>query len=245
MGTLARKTRSLVHSRIRVTVVGGGVIGCAVAYELGRRGLEVRVLERRGVGLGATQASAGMLAPFIEAEHAGPLRRLGSRSLELYDQFVADVVGASGDSVPYDRCGTIEVATDSVTLARLERSASELTMAGVGCRLVGGSEAVDDEPHLSRHVAGALLVPSHGFVGAAPLTAALRRAAARHGAHADRHDACRARAGAVRVGSLPTTTIRIHAEDSLRHDPRSVPECHDRLEHRARSRGVFRARLGP
>ncbi len=161
--------------------MGGGVIGCAVAYELGRRGLEVRVLERRGVGLGATQASAGMLAPFIEAEHAGPLRRLGSRSLELYDQFVADVVGASGDSVPYDRCGTIEVATDSVTLARLERSASELMMAGVGCRLVGGSEAVDDEPHLSRHVAGALLVPSHGFVGAAPLTAALRRAAARHG----------------------------------------------------------------
>ncbi len=161
--------------------MGGGVIGCAVAYELGRRGLEVRVLERRDVGLGATQASAGMLAPFIEAEQAGPLRRLGSRSLELYDQFVADVVGDSGHSVPYDRCGTIEVATDSDSLARLERSASELSMAGVGCRLMDGSEAVVDEPHLSRQVSGALLVPSHGFVGAVPLTAALRRAAARYG----------------------------------------------------------------
>ncbi len=139
------------------------------------------MLERRDVGLGATQASAGMLAPFIEAEHAGPLRRLGSRSLELYDQFVADVVGDSGDAVPYDRCGTIEVATDSDSLARLERSASELSMAGVGCRLMGGSEAVVDEPHLSRRVSGALLVPSHGFVGAVPLTAALRRAAARYG----------------------------------------------------------------
>ncbi len=161
--------------------MGGGVIGCAVAYELGRRGLEVCVLERREVGLGATQASAGMLAPFIEAEHAGPLRRLGSRSLELYDQFVADVVGDSGDSVPYDRCGTIEVATDSDSVARLERSARDLSMAGVGCRLLDGSEAVVDEPHLSRQVSGALLVPSHGFVGAVPLTAALRRAAARCG----------------------------------------------------------------
>ncbi len=162
-------------------MVGGGVIGCAVAYELGRRGAEVCVLDRRDVGLGATQASAGMLAPFIEAEHAGPLRRLGSRSLELYDQFVADVVGDTGDSVPYERCGTIEVATDAVSSARLERAANELSRAGVHCRLLSGSEAVADEPHLSQRVCAALLVPAHGFVGAASLTAALRQAAARHG----------------------------------------------------------------
>ena len=72
----------------RITVIGAGIIGCAVAYELGRRGAAVTVLERRDVALGATQASAGMLAPFIEAHHGGPLRALGVRSLELYDRAI-------------------------------------------------------------------------------------------------------------------------------------------------------------
>lgn len=170
-----------MQNRVKVTVVGGGLIGCAVAYELGRRGLEVCVLERRAVGLGATQASAGMLAPFIEAEHAGPLRQLGSRSLELYDQFVSDVSADSGDVVPYERCGTIDAATDAASLARLEQAAGELSAAGVQCRLLSRAEALVDEPHLGPGVCGALLVPSHGYVGASALTNALGRAAARQG----------------------------------------------------------------
>jgi len=143
--------------------------------------MEVCVLERRAVGLGATQASAGMLAPFIEAAHAGPLRQLGSRSLELYDQFMVDVAGDSGDVVPYERCGTLDTATDGVSLARLERAASELSTAGVECRLLSRAEALADEPHLGQGVCGALLVPSHGYVGASALTTSLGRAAARQG----------------------------------------------------------------
>jgi glycine oxidase len=170
-----------VQNRTKVTVVGGGLIGCAVAYELGRRDMEVCVLERRAVGRGATQASAGMLAPFIEAAHAGPLRQLGSRSLELYDQFMVDVAGDSGDVVPYERCGTLDTATDAVSLARLERAASELSTAGVECRLLSRAEALADEPHLGQAVCGALLVPSHGYVGASALTTSLGRAAARQG----------------------------------------------------------------
>jgi len=111
-----------VGERPDITVVGAGIIGCAVAYELGRRGADVRVIDRRNVGCGATQASAGVLAPFIEADHPGPLRALGVRSLELYDEFVADVVADSGDDVPYERSGTLEVATDETALSRLERA---------------------------------------------------------------------------------------------------------------------------
>lgn len=170
-----------MQNRITVTVVGGGIIGCAVAYELGRRGADVCVLERRAVGLGATQASAGMLAPFIEADHAGPLRRLAARSLELYDRFVADVVADSGATVPYERCGTIEAALDARSLARLERAARELSGTGLECRLLSRSEALGQEPHLRPSVTGALHVPSHGFVAASALTMALRGAAMRHG----------------------------------------------------------------
>ena len=51
-----------------IVVVGAGVIGCAIAYELARRGASVEIVDDRAAGMGATQASAGLLAPFIEAE---------------------------------------------------------------------------------------------------------------------------------------------------------------------------------
>lgn len=176
--------RSEVQKRTDITVIGGGVIGCAVAYELVRRGAEVRVLECREVGRGATQASAGILAPFIEAHGPGPLRALGQKSLDLYDCFVADVVddGDGGEPVPYERTGTLEVATDPIGLTRLERTGRELTDAGIECSLLDRGDAIAAEPHLSPEVVGALLVPGHGFVGAAALTAALRRAASARGA---------------------------------------------------------------
>ena len=167
--------------RSDIIVLGAGIIGCAVAYELGRRGADVRVIDCRDVGCGATQASAGMLAPFIEADYPGPLWALGVRSLELYDEFVADVVGHSGDDVPYERTGTLEVATDDAALSRLDRARNDLESAGVECRLLNRPEVREAEPRLATTVRGALLVPSQGFVGAAPLTAALYRAGVRYG----------------------------------------------------------------
>ena len=74
-----------------VVVVGAGIIGCAVAREVARRGDKTVVLEARTIGAGATQASAGVLAPFIEAPADGPLHALTVESLSLYDEFVASV----------------------------------------------------------------------------------------------------------------------------------------------------------
>ena len=187
-----------------ITVVGAGVIGCAVAYELGRRGAGVRVIESRDIGCGATQASAGVLAPFIEADHPGPLRALGVRSLGLYDEFVADVVGDSGDVVPYERTGTLEVATGKTSLGELERAHEDLALAGVDCRLLSRAEAREAEPHLSEAARGALLVPSQGFVGAAALTAALSRAGVRHGVSF--LTSCTARSLSVRGGGFEIET---------------------------------------
>ena len=171
-----------VRDKTDVIVIGAGVIGCAVACELGRRGAAVRVIESRDVGRGATQASAGILAPFIEADRPGPLRTLGAKSLELWDDFVGRVVADSGCDVPYERTGTIEVVTDEPSMRRLERTLPALAAAGVEGRLLTAREAHAAEPYLSGDVGGALLIPTHGFAGVAALTAALRQAgAARHG----------------------------------------------------------------
>src|SRR5207302_11254582 len=68
-----------------IVIVGAGIVGCACAYELARRGASVEVVDERASGLGATQAWAGVLAPYIEATGETPLLALGVRSLELYD----------------------------------------------------------------------------------------------------------------------------------------------------------------
>ena len=92
-----------------VIVVGAGIIGCAVAHELAYRGASVRIVDERPVGQGATQASAGILAPYIEAETDPDLLGLTVRSLQLYDRFVSRVVADSGLTVVPDS-GTDELA---------------------------------------------------------------------------------------------------------------------------------------
>ena len=115
-----------------VVVIGGGIIGCAVSRELARRGAAVRMFEARTLGAGATQASAGILAPYIEGHDRGLLFELGIRSLGMYDEFVRDVSDESGLSVEYRRCGTLEVAADAPAAVRLRagRRAPTLTCSG-------------------------------------------------------------------------------------------------------------------
>lgn len=165
----------------QVVVVGAGIVGCAIAYELARRGVHVRVIDRREVGQGATQASAGVLAPYIEAHDRRPLLDLTTRSLDLYDEFVARIVEDSGEAVQYMRTGTLEVAADAGGMARLEGIHAACVERGIRAELLDADAVREVEPQLAPTVRGGVVVDSHGFIGAAELTAALRRAAAAHG----------------------------------------------------------------
>ena len=168
-------------------VVGGGIIGCAVARELSRRGARIVILEARTVGAGATQASAGVLAPYIEAPGEGPLQALAVRSLAMYDEFVADLVRDAGTPIEYRRCGTLEVAADRAAALRLLALGEWVRSKGVDAQWVNAADVTRLEPAMGR-TEGALLVPSHGYVRAAELTAALLAAARRRGAvfHSER-----------------------------------------------------------
>ena len=162
-------------------VVGAGVIGCAVGRELSRRGLRTVIIDSRRAGGGATQASAGVLAPYIEAPGGGPLHRLAVRSLDLFDGFIAELESDVCARIEYRRCGTLEVAADPAAAARLESLEAWARAAGVDAHWLTNAETLDLEPAL-RPCAGSLLVPRHGYVRAAELTAALLEAAARAGA---------------------------------------------------------------
>ena len=150
-----------------VIVVGAGIVGCAVACELARRGASVEIIDERPIAMGATQASAGVLAPFIEAREGSPLLELTTRSLELYDEFVARITAESGVPVMYRRTGTVDVATSEPEMQVLRARAGMLARHGVAARILDGLTVRSEEPHLADGAVGGLLIDIHGFVAAA------------------------------------------------------------------------------
>src|SRR5580692_7665006 len=156
-----------------IIVVGAGIVGCSIAYELARRGARVRLLDDRAPGQGATQASAGILAPYIEGEAEGDFLDLLVRSLGMFDEFLAGVSSASGLAVPHRRTGTLQVATDAGSMTTLESTGQRLAARGVQLRVLDAQAAHEEEPQLGGDVAGALLVTIHGYVAAGELTDAL------------------------------------------------------------------------
>src|SRR5207302_1037335 len=98
-----------------VIVIGGGIIGLAVALSARERGMSVTVLERDRLGAGASSVAAGMLAPVAEAEFgdaAAHVLQLGLRSAALWPGFAARLEEATGEHVGYQRAGTLMVARD-------------------------------------------------------------------------------------------------------------------------------------
>jgi glycine oxidase len=165
-----------------VIVIGAGVVGCAIAFELARRKVPVQVVDERPVGMGATQASAGILAPYVEAHEGSPLYDLTVRSLNLFDQFIDCVSSESGHRILYRRTGTLDVAADEADMQALAATAERLSRREVAAKVVDGPTARLEEPQLTADVLGGLLIPAHGFVSANGLTSALAIAARRHGA---------------------------------------------------------------
>lgn len=160
-----------------VIIIGAGVIGAAVAEALTRRGASVTVLDMRSTGRGASQASAGILAPYIEAHDEGPLLELGTRSLALYDDVIARVCEASGHDVPYARTGTIEVALDEADSARLQEHAQRLAARGVAARWLDAADVRAGYAHVTPSARGALFIDTHGFVDPIAFVRALAQAA--------------------------------------------------------------------
>src|SRR5262249_40915114 len=165
-----------------VVIQGAGIIGCAVAYELARRGARVTVIESREPGQGATQASAEILAPFMEALADTPLQRLCVESLGLYESFVNRVRTTSGIDVEYRRTGSLEVALDEAEAKQLDIASKALAAKGIQAELLDAGAALSRDPSLAPATVGALFIPEHGYVAAPMLTQALAAAARTHGA---------------------------------------------------------------
>jgi glycine oxidase len=157
-----------------VIVIGGGVIGLAVAWRLAQHGAEVLVLERGEPGRGTSHVAAGMLAPVSEAApREEPLLRLGIASARAYPQFVAALREASGLDPGYVRCGTLIAARDPDEAEVLERELQIRERFGLAVRRLRPTEARRLEPALAPTLRGALEVGDDHAIDPRRLTVAL------------------------------------------------------------------------
>jgi glycine oxidase len=90
-----------------VIVIGGGLIGCAVARELARSGVRVLMLERRAIGAEASGAAAGTLAAQAEADAPGPLVDLCLRGRSLFADFLEQLAAETGIDCEYGTGGIL------------------------------------------------------------------------------------------------------------------------------------------
>lgn len=158
---------------MRVIVVGAGVIGVSIAEALTHRGADVAVLDMRGPGRGASQASAGMLTPYSEAEGSSPLLDLCTRSLALYDAFIARLLDVSRGSIEYARTGSLDIALDDDGVAKLLGTKVALDTTGVESEWLDENAVRQFEPSLTPAAHGGLLTLDHWLVGAESLVNAL------------------------------------------------------------------------
>ena len=105
-------------------VVGGGIIGLAVAWRARERGMSVALLEGDKLGGATSRVAAGMLAPVAEVEFGSAARRslgLGLRAAAAWPGFVAELAGATGTGPSLNANGTLMVARDDDEARELQR----------------------------------------------------------------------------------------------------------------------------
>lgn len=161
---------------MKVLVVGGGIIGCATAYELAKAGCAVTLLERSTPGAEASSAAAGVLSPLAYLSHA-PSSRLVLASWRLYPAIARELAVATGVDVELSTRGTIHPL---FTVEEI-RDAGVLAEWAVRQRLdVDAWDAADlrtREPALSTHVRGAMFVKADHWINNQRLVVAYAQAA--------------------------------------------------------------------
>ena len=166
-----------------VVIVGAGIIGCAIAYELSRRGASCLLLDSRLLGMAATNAAAGILAPLAEFRRPDALVRLGLASLRLYPAWVERLREDVPDiDVEFALNGVLRVALVEEEMAELRAGLRYRAELGVALIELDGASLREAEPRLSAKVVGGVLCPEEGQVSNQLFTLALSRAARKRGA---------------------------------------------------------------
>ena len=160
----------------RVVIVGGGVIGCSIAYHLSRLGWsDVVLIERKQLTSGTTWHAAGLVGQLRQSMN---MTRLARYTAELY----RDLEAETGQATGYRQCGSISLATTPGRMEELERNASMAKVFGLPVHVVSRAEIHELYPLANLDdVIGGIHIPSDGYANAVDITQALAKGARSRG----------------------------------------------------------------
>ena len=178
------------HITVDVAIIGGGLVGCAAALNLAKRGSSVALFERRTVGSQASGVNFGGVR-----QHGRDLRELplSRRSREIWAG-LPELVGNDCEFVP---TGHLKLARDEAEMAILERFAGDAGEFALEIELIGRNALRERFPWLGDAVIGASLCPSDGQANPRLVAPYFARAARAAGARIHAHEAI---VGATRSG---------------------------------------------
>ncbi len=164
-------------NKARVVVIGGGVIGCSIAYHLTKIGWsDVVVLERKKLTSGTTWHAAGLIGQLRDNRD---MTKLAKYTAELYGGLEAETGLATG----YKQNGSLSLATHDGRLEDLKRRADMAKVFGLGVDVVGPAECKDLFPLLNVDgIVGGIFLPSDGQANPTDITMALAKGARNGGA---------------------------------------------------------------
>lgn len=160
-----------------VIVIGGGVIGSSVTYQLAKLGKKVLQIEREDLTRGAAGATDGVVG--YHTKKPGPQMELAIRSIAMFEHLSEEL----GMDIEYGlHCGGMQPVEDQLQWDILSEIVEEQKKSGVDIRMIGIEEARRLEPMLAEDLKGALYSPTGGKVNPIRLTLAFAKAAKRLGA---------------------------------------------------------------
>src|SRR5262245_38974503 len=164
-------------SHARVVVIGGGIVGCSVAYHLAKLGWrDVLLLERREISCGTTWHAAGLVGQLRATQN---LTRLAKYGADLYERLEAETGQATG----FRRPGSVSLARNAERMHELKRLASMARCFGVEVEVITPAEAGQRWPLIrTDDLVGGLWLPRDGRTNPIDTTRALAAGARQGGA---------------------------------------------------------------
>ena len=197
-----------VPQKANVVIVGGGVIGCSLAYHLAQLGWsDVVLLERQKLTSGTTWHAAGLVGQLRASMNMTKLARYTS---ELYRELESETGQATG----YRQCGSVSIATNPERFEELKRSASMAKVFDLEVKVVSVDEIAELFPLISTHdLVGGIHIPTDGYANAVDITQALAKGARSRGARIFQDTkVTRIRNDGVKVTGVSTTNGDIDAD---------------------------------